>query len=126
MRAFVLALALLAGLKLWIQDTVFRSATEEAMVKAYRERAIQACQRDVQRDARGQLLAASVINWSKPASIRLEIGKKDVDVYAWDVDNALWATRFKTPYLKLTAGTPTWTVVCEYDVAAGSAVLARM
>ena len=46
MRAFVLLLALLAGLKIWASEQLFRSAAEEALVAAYRDRAVAACQKE--------------------------------------------------------------------------------
>ena len=36
MRALVLVLAILAGLKVWYQDNVYRDAAEAAVASAYR------------------------------------------------------------------------------------------
>lgn len=45
MRALILALALLAAGKIWFQDTLYRTATEDALVAAYRAPAAEACTR---------------------------------------------------------------------------------
>lgn len=120
MRALVLVLAGLAGLKIWTQDHIYRSATEEALVHAYRDRAIEACQKDRRRDAK-----VGAAHWANPASVRLVIGKEDVDVAIWDVDNPLWGVRYKYPLLVLTAAGPHAGVACEYDVTLGTAVVSK-
>lgn len=132
MRAFVLVLALLAGLKIWASEQLFRSAAEEAVVNAYRERAVAACQREAGREVAGRdaarelrsgsLMAAA---WAKPAQIRLVIGKRNLEVNIWDRDNALWNTRYKSPYLLLSPPEGTGLGVCEYDVTLGQAAISR-
>ena len=44
LRALVIALALLAGAKIWAQDRLYRDGAQDALLRAYRERAIAACQ----------------------------------------------------------------------------------
>jgi hypothetical protein len=120
MRLFVLALALLAGAKVWTQDTLFRAGAEEALIAAYREHAIQACQKQTKTldgaPARGS-------NWMRPASIRLATGSQTVKVYIWQVDHALWSSRFRNPYLVLSAGESSGGLSCEYDVLYGQATI---
>ena len=58
MRALVLALALLAALKIWAQYTSFRSAAEQALVVAYRDRAVTACRNEPQKSRISPELAA--------------------------------------------------------------------
>ena len=43
MRMVVIGLVLLAGLKVWTQDRTYRSVMGDALVEAYRERAIEVC-----------------------------------------------------------------------------------
>jgi hypothetical protein len=124
MRLLVLALALLAGLKLWAQDTVYRSATEEALVAAYRERAAAVCQKEQQQGVRGQAGAASATNWGNAAQIKLVIGDNNLSVYVWEVDHALWNARYRNPYLVLSANDRA-SLVCTYDIGSGTAHVSR-
>jgi hypothetical protein len=125
MRAIVLALAMLAGLKVWYQDTVYRTAATEALVSAYRTRATEACQKQPQRDELGRSLAAFQVDWRSPTSIEVVIGNKQVDVSLWETDHPLWAARYKHPYLMLASGDRHSRLSCAYDVLAGSATLVR-
>ncbi len=121
MRALVFFLVLLAILKVGYHEFMFRSATNDVIVTAYRERAINACQRD----AKGQSLANSV-TWSKPESVKLVIGKSNLDVYVWQVDHALWNARFKNPYLFLAGSDKGARIYCEFDIVHGAANVFRM
>ena len=44
LKALVITLALLAGAKIWAQDRLFRDGAQEALIGAFRERAMAACQ----------------------------------------------------------------------------------
>ena len=121
MRAVVLLLATLAAIKVGYHEYMFRAATNEVIVAAYRERAIAACLRDT----KGQS-AAAVGVWSKPSNVKLVIGKSNLDVYFWQVDHALWNARFKNPYLFLTAGDRPGRIYCEFDIVHGAASVFRM
>jgi hypothetical protein len=120
----VLTLALLAGLKIWAQDTLYKSATEEALVAAYRDRAVETCQKQRPKDPHGQPLATAS-GWSNPSSVKLVIGNDNVSVYIWQVDNALWSERYKRPYLVLAAADRRSSIACAFDITAGSAQLVR-
>lgn len=121
MRAFVLLLMLLAAVKIGSSEYHYRSATNDVIITAYRERAIAACQRD----AKGQAAHAAQA-WAKPHSIKLVIGKSNLDVYFWQVDHALWNARFKNPYLFVTASDQPNRVYCEFDIVHGAASVFRM
>jgi hypothetical protein len=122
----VLALALLAGLKIWVQDTLYRSATEDAVIAAYRERAIAACQREPQKDAQGHSLAPSIVTWATPASVKLVIGNSSVGVHIWEIDHQLWNARYKHAYLMLSPGDRRAGFACAYNIALGAAQLNRI
>lgn len=124
MRLLVLALALLAGLKLWAQDTVYRSATEDALVAAYRDRAVAACQKEPARDGRGSAGVTAAVNWSQAPSIKLVIGDNNLSVYVWEVDHELWNARYRTPYLVLVPSDRA-SIVCTYDIGHGTAHVSR-
>ena len=120
MKALVFFLVLLAGLKVGYHEYMFRTATNEVIISAYRERAISACQRD----AKGQALVAPAA-WARPQSVRLIIGKQGLDVYVWQVDHAMWSARYRNPYLFLAAGDKP-KVFCEFDIVHGAASVFRM
>jgi hypothetical protein len=122
MKSIVLLLSLLAAVKLAHQEYLFRSATREAILGAYRGHAAEACQREARTQAPG--LAAQA--WASPAAVELLIGKAGLDVNLWQVDNALWNARYRNPYLVLTAGPPPGTLSCEYDILNAAASLHRM
>ena len=121
MKAVAFFLVLLASVKIGYHEYMFRTATNEVIVAAYRERAISACQRD----AKGlSMVAASA--WSKPQSVKLVIGKQNLDVYLWQVDHTMWSARFKNPYLFLAASEKPSKVFCEFDIVHGAASVFRM
>lgn len=122
MKAVVFFLAFLALAKVGYHEYLFRVAAQDAMISAYRERAAQACQKDL----RGLQMGVSPLSWSNPSSIRLVIGKSGLDVYFWQVDNERWAARYRNPYLFLSAGQRAGTVHCEYDIVNASASVFRM
>ena len=119
MRTFAYALALLAAAKFGGQEYFHRTATEEALIAAYRDRAVEACRGDAR--ARG-LLTESI---ERAGDVRLVIGKNDVDVRLWDISNSLWATRYRAPYLQLRLGAGKSGLGCEYDITHQVAMIAR-
>lgn len=121
MKAMVVFLAFLAALKVGYQEYLYRAASSEIIVSAYRERAIAACQRE----PRGLQIAEPRV-WSRPGQIRLVIGKSNLDVHFWQVDHALWNARFRNPYLFLAAGDRPNRVFCEFDIVNGAASVFRM
>lgn len=119
MRIVVLILAALAAAKVWASNQMYRAAAEDAVVAAYRDAAIAACQQDAARDGR----AATAAQWAKPASIRFMIGKRGIDVNVWDVDNAQWKARYKQAFLVLAPADAATRAACEYDVSARVAAI---
>lgn len=122
MKAVVFLLALLAAIKIGSSEYLFRSSARDIIVAAYRERAIQACQRDSRTALDG---AAASVTWSKPADVRLAIGKSGIDVYLWQLDHHLWNARYRNPYLVLTVSEKATSLVCEYDVVHNATVISR-
>lgn len=120
LRALVVALALVAGVKIWTQERLYRDGSEEALIRAYRERAMAACQS-------AQLLTdANAPLWTRPASVDLVIGRSNVDVHIWQVASERWPLRFKHPHVVLTLGGADGTPTCEYDVIEGRAYVTQM
>ena len=122
MRAVVIFLALLAAAKLGYQEYLFRVATRDAVIGAYREHAVQACQNDAMSHSFGVGPQA----WANPKTIRLVIGKTSLDVYPWQIDHSKWNARYRNPYLFLTASQRLGTVHCEYDIINAAAAVSRM
>lgn len=122
MRALILALALLAGLKIWIQDSAYRTAAEEAILLAYRARAANACA-GASRPVTPEPGAGSPVDWATGAEPRVRVGNPALPVRIWEFDHELWDARFRQPYLVLTA--PGASLSCTYDILAGTAAVAR-
>jgi hypothetical protein len=123
MRAIVLALAVLAAAKIWSQERLYREGAEDALIRAYRERAMAACQ---SQEPASPASTASQPLWTRPASVALVIGRKSAGVNIWEYDNALWPARFKHPHVVLTAKGGHPRPVCEYDVIEGRAYLTQL
>jgi hypothetical protein len=120
LRFIVVALALLAGAKIWAQDRLYRDGAQDALILAYRERAIAACQSEQLFRGVGGLL------WTRPKSVDVVIGRSGVDVHIWQLRNARWPARFKHPHVVLTLGDGDLAPVCQYDVIEGRAYVAQM
>ncbi|MBS0267815.1 MAG: hypothetical protein JSS54_02425 [Proteobacteria bacterium] len=126
MRKILLGLLLLAAAKVWYQDHAYRTAMGEAVIEAYRERAIEVCRRNAPKrpagardDATVASTVASTVSWGPASSIEAVIGNPDINVAIWDTQNPLWTQRFRDPHLILTAGGSR----CAYDVHEGGAKL---
>lgn len=116
MRLVVIALALLAGLKVWTQDRLVRDVMGEAIVQAYRARAEQTCQKQA-----GPLAQKRAPGPFK-ADVEVVIGNPNVDVALWDIDSPLWNVRYRHPHLVLSSEGDA-RLNCAYDVVAGLASL---
>jgi hypothetical protein len=122
MKAVVILLALLAAAKMGYHEYLFRISTRDAVIGAYKEHAVQACQRD----ASTQTLGLGPQAWANAKGIRLVIGKSSLDVYPWQVDHAMWNARYRNPYLFLTTSQRLGAVACEYDIVNAAASVSRM
>ncbi len=116
MRIVALLLACLAVGKIAVIQWLYRSASDEVIVSAYRPRAVDACGRDAQRQ-----FGLDVAAWSKDTPITLEIGKSSSAVHIWQVNDPAWSERYRNPYLHLTAQATGLQVACLYDVVSGTA-----
>ncbi len=115
MRLLVIALALLAGFKVWTQDRVVRSMMGEAIVQAYRTRAEQSCQKQAESSGR-----RPATPFGETADI--VIGNPNLNVAIWDVNSPLWDMRFRHPHIMLTSSRDQ-NLHCAYDVKIGVATL---
>lgn len=120
MRKALIIFAGLAAFKVWAQDRFYRSAMQDALMTAYRERAQQVCIKEAQKP--GKAVAAA--NWPASASAEVTIGTSSLSVALWDFDNPLWDVRFRHPHLVLTSsGSPG--ARCAFDMVAGLATLSQ-
>lgn len=117
MRTLVIVVALLACIKVWSQDHLYRNATETALISAYRVQAMAACQKRASLPYQPPALATTV-----------EIGNPAANVALWDWQNPLWDVRFRHLHLVIDAGQATTqsgsqskTGPCRYDVVSGIA-----
>ncbi|MBU2581877.1 MAG: hypothetical protein KJ622_09185 [Alphaproteobacteria bacterium] len=119
MRSIVVLLAALALVKIYTQDQIYRSATSQALIDAYRTKAISACRHDV-----GNLLGET--QWDEPAAIDVEIGRNDLGIGVWDANHPLWEAAFLRPYLVLSPAGDASRLKCTYDIPADAADVARL
>jgi hypothetical protein len=122
MKSVVFILVLLAGLKLGHQEYLYRVATRDLILTAYKDRAVQACLTH----GRNVNLGLQPQAWIHPASIKLVIGKSGLDVQLWQVDSDLWNVRYRNPFLVLTADARGAQVSCEYDIVNAAATVHRL
>jgi hypothetical protein len=121
MKALVAVLGVLALTKLGTQEYLFRSGTKDVLINAYRDRAAAACQKD----QGNQIVGSAPTVWARSTDVRVAIGKSDLDVWFWQVDDQLWNARYRNPYLYLTNGDRGSAISCEYDIVRGAAMIVR-
>ena len=124
MKTVVFILVLLAAFKLGQQEYLYRTATRDVIVAAYKDRAVQACAKD----GRNANLGLSPQTWANSSSIQLVIGKSGLDVQLWQVDNHLWNARYRNPLIILSAETRSGLgqAYCEYDIVNAAASVYRL
>ncbi len=122
MRKLILLLGLLAAGKIGLQEYLYRDATRDVIITAYRPRAIEACLNQ----ARTQAPTISEAPWLKPSAIALSIGKSSLSVYIWQIDHPQWQARYRNPYLFVTPSGRGETATCEYDIVNGLANLQKL
>ena len=122
MRTILLGLVLLAASKVWFMDHTYRTAMADAVVEAYRERAVEVCRRSASKRAPGSRDDGSS-QWALDSNAEVVIGDPDLSVAIWDTQNPLWEQRFRNPHLILTSAAAGTSRRCAYDVREGGATL---
>lgn len=120
MRILVVIIALLAGIKVWTQDHAYRTAMSDALIAAYRERAVQTCHRLTAKPETVKAARLAPNPWTASHAATVVIGNASASVALWDIDNPLWNVRYRHPQLVLTGSGPL-AAACSYDVVAGVA-----
>ena len=89
MRFVVIILVLLASLKVWTQDRMYRSVVGEALVEAYRDRAIEVCRKQTAKTVPVASARTVADLWSVASAAEITLGASDVNVALWDTENPL-------------------------------------
>jgi hypothetical protein len=121
MRTLALFLVVVAMTKVTAVQWLYRSASDDVIVNAYRPRALEACGRDGRR-----VLGLDASIWAQPTQIHLEIGQRVSGVQLWQVDDPAWPQRWRNPFLHLTAGANGAQYQCIYDVMGGTASASKI
>jgi len=120
MKYIVAILALLAVTKLYVQDQIYRSATSDALIAAYRSNAILACQK-IRSD---QPAGSAQTYWANPSAITVQVGRADLGVNLWQISDPRWDAAYRQPYLVLTSADPRSPLTCTYDINVNTATVA--
>ena len=125
LRNAVIAVAALFVANFCYDEYLFRAATHDVIVETFRATAAEACHSN----AMTQKIEASESSWrhrSNPASLKLVIGKSNLDVYFWQIDSAMWNAKYKNPYMLIVADKDPSYILCEYDILHRRASVHRM
>ena len=124
MRMVVIGLVVLAGLKVWTQDRMYRAVMGDALTEAYRDRAIEVCSKASTKSKSITSLLAPANAWALAPGARVQVGNADVEVAMWDTNNPAWDKRYRHPSLVLTSADER-RLRCTYDLADGMVTLAQ-
>jgi hypothetical protein len=113
MRFIAVILILLAASKVGYQQYLYRSATADVIVAAFREQAVAACQRDPTATGLADRTA-----WASPAQVWFSVGNPHADVSVWQVDHARWSERYRTAFIFVATVGSSGGPVCAYDIGA--------
>ena len=117
MKTLIVLLALFAATKVGVKEWLYRSATDDVIVSAYRMRAADACTKtELSRKA-----GASDKSWSDGARAHVSIGNVTEKVYVWQTEHEAWMKRIRNPYLTLVLEKSAGGVRCDYDIVNGLA-----
>jgi len=122
LRNAVIAVVALFAANFAYDQYLFRAAAHDVIVETFQARAADACYSN----AKTQNINGSITAWRNPASMKLVIGKSNLDVYFWQIDSAMWNAKYKNPYMLLVADDNPSYVLCEYDILHRRASVHRM
>jgi hypothetical protein len=111
----------LAAGKLAAREHLYRGGTSDAIVLAYRERALDAC-RILGAEAKD---AAAVRAMNHPTEITMRVGDPSRPVMLWQVDREEWTVRFRNPQLLVAHRDRGAHYMCIYDVLTTAAHLMK-
>ena len=110
MRVILFLLFSLAIGKVATQHYIQKQAAENAIINAYREHALVACQK----------FSVPPPGTRTPVKIKLVIGRPDLNVRLWQTSHSKWSARYQDPVLVITSQNASRPSVCEYDINSGT------
>lgn len=119
MRWVVYALVALVALKLYGEDWLHRSATEQALQHAFTKDALSACRQD----RTHPLNAKAPKMWDNPHRVSVIIGDPGADVALWQLTDPNWDRAHATAFLLITPADRHSGITCLFDLASGTARL---
>ena len=119
MRTLAIVLGVVIVAVVVQQEVLFRTATTDALIGAYRSTALDQCAYK----SDGLRSGNPGTGWATPRSIKLVIGDPGIDVFFWQVNHAMWRRRYQDPHLVILAERSQGVVLCEYDIKNNSAVV---
>ena len=122
LKNLALVVVALIAVNFAYHEYLFRVSAHDVIVETFKTRAADACYNDAQ----SQKIYASQASWRNPASLKLVIGKSNLDVYFWQIDSVMWNAKYKNPYIFIVAEDNPAYILCEYDILHRSASVHRM
>ena len=110
MRVILFLLFALAVGKIAAQSHIRQQSANKTIINAYREHTLAAC-----RQYTGNTGVAS-----PPISIKLVIGREDLNVRLWQTSHKKWSARYQDPVIVIATQGAGERTVCEYDVNSGT------
>ena len=115
MRVILFLLIVLAVGKIGMQSYIRQQSAKDTIINAYRDHALAACRH----------YTGATDNAAHPASIKLVIGKEELNVRLWQTSHRKWSARYKDPIIVIATQGPNERVVCEYDINSGTVYALR-
>ncbi len=122
MKNLALVIIAVIGVNFAYDEYMFRSSAHDVIVETFKTSAADACYDN----ARGQNIGGSHNSWRNPASLKLVIGKSNLDVYFWQIDSSMWNAKYRNPYIFIVADENPAFILCEYDILHRTASVHRM
>ncbi len=122
MKNLALVVVALIAANFAYNEYLFRSSAQDVIVETFKTSAADACHTDAQ----SQKIYSSKSSWRNPASLKLVIGKSNLDVYFWQIGSSMWKAKYKNPYIFIVADDSPSYILCEYDILHRTASVYRM
>jgi hypothetical protein len=118
-KSIAIALAVLAAAKIGTVEYLQAAAAREAIMKAFRSDAVQACHKaHTQQDA-----GSPGAVWSRQADATVIFANRTHAVGLWQVDHPQWVARWRQAHVVLNAQIASVRLRCDYDTSSGSATV---
>ncbi len=115
MRVILFLLIVLAVGKIGMQSYIRQQSAKDTIINAYRDHALAACRQ----------YTGATDTANNPASIKLVIGKEELNVRLWQTSHRKWSARYQDPVIVIATQGTNERVVCEYDINTGTVYALR-